>query len=144
MPSYRNPTPTVDVIVHRPDDEREVLLIERANPPHGWALPGGFLDYGEFALDGAVREVLEETGLDVSDTTYRLFHVYSDPDRDPRQHNLSIVFLARSSGTPRADDDAKAARFHRLDALPELAFDHATVLADYAAFLAGETPPPRR
>ncbi len=144
MTTYRNPTPTVDVIVHRPDDARQVLLIERRNPPHGWALPGGFLDYGEFAFDGAIREVMEETGLDVSSTTYQLFHAYSDPARDPRQHNLSLVFLATSDGTPEAADDANLARFYALDALPSLAFDHATILADYEAFLGGTRPPARR
>lgn len=142
--AYRNPVPTVDVIVHRPDDPRTVLLIERKNPPPGWALPGGFLDYGEFASDGAAREVLEETGLDVSSRISRLFHAYSDPDRDPRQHTLTLVFLADSDGTPAGGDDAASARFFSLDALPPLAFDHATILADYDAFLRGTVPPVRR
>jgi 8-oxo-dGTP diphosphatase len=142
--TYRNPVPTVDVIVHRPDDKRQVLLIERNNPPHGWALPGGFLDEGEFAFDGAVREVNEETGLDVSSRVYRLFHAYTDPARDPRQHTLSLVFLADSDGTPHGADDAASARFYSLDALPQLAFDHATILADYDAFLRGVVPPARR
>lgn len=142
--AYRNPVPTVDVIVHRPDDRRQVLLIERKNPPHGWALPGGFLDYGEYASDGAIREVLEETGLDVSERLYRLFHAYSAPDRDPRQHTLSLVFLADSDGTPKGGDDAAEARFYGLDELPELAFDHAQILADYDGFLKGQHPPPRR
>ena len=141
---YRNPVPTVDVIVHRPDDERQILLVERKNPPPGWALPGGFLDYGEFASDGAIREVREETGLDVSSRLYRLFHAYSDPTRDPRQHTLTLVFLADSADTPTASDDAADARFYSLDALPPLAFDHAQILADYDAFLRGTTPPPRR
>lgn len=142
--TYRNPVPTVDVIVHRPDDPRQVLLIERINPPHGWALPGGFLDYGEHAADGAAREVLEETGLDVKARISRLFHVYSDPARDPRQHTLSMVFLADSNDTPSGGDDASDARFYSLDELPPLAFDHALILADYDAFLRGIVPPARR
>ncbi len=142
--AYRNPVPTVDVIVHRPDDKRRVLLIERANPPPGWALPGGFLDYGEIAIDGAIREVREETGLDIAARVYRLFHAYTDPARDPRQHNLSLVFLADSDAEPRAGDDAARARFFELGELPALAFDHGLILEDYRRFLEGVEPPPRR
>lgn len=127
---YRNPVPTVDVVIH--DPERGVVFIERANPPHGWALPGGFVDYGETVEAAAVREALEETGLEVALTG--LLGVYSDPARDPRQHTLSVVFTARAreAAVPRAGDDAAKARFFPLDDPPEnLAFDHARILADY-------------
>lgn len=130
----RNPLPTVDILVHHP--ARGVLLIERANPPHGWALPGGFIDYGESAEAAAVREAREETGLDVVLTD--LLGVYSAPDRDPRQHTLSVVYLAEAFDLSalKADDDARDARFFPLAALPELAFDHGRILQDFAARLA--------
>jgi 8-oxo-dGTP diphosphatase len=88
--------------------------------------------------------VLEETGLDMASRVYTLFHAYSDPKRDPRQHNLSLVYLADSEGTPQGGDDAANARFYSLDALPALAFDHALILEDYDNFLRGQRPPPRR
>lgn len=128
--TYRNPAPTVDVVVH--DPARGVLLIERLNPPHGWALPGGFVDYGESVEQAAMREALEETGLRVVLTG--LLGVYSDPARDPRQHTMSVVFTAQAENPeePRAGDDAGKARFFKLNELPEpLAFDHGRILADY-------------
>jgi ADP-ribose pyrophosphatase YjhB (NUDIX family) len=108
-----------------------LVLIERANPPPGWALPGGFVDYGESLEDAAVREAREETGLDV--TLLRQFHTYSAPDRDPRQHTISTVFVASASGTPRAGDDARQARAFPPDRLPPLAFDHDHIIQDYLA-----------
>ncbi len=135
-PSYRNPAPTVDIII---EIEDQIVLIERKNPPFGWALPGGFVDYGESFEEAARREAKEETGLDVH--LLRQLHTYSDPKRDPRQHTVSTVFIARASGTPTGGDDAKTARLYRLDALPPLAFDHASILADYAHFKeSGELP----
>ena len=130
----RNPYPTVDVVIHIPG--RGVVLVRRKNSPHGWALPGGFIDYGESAPDAAVREVREETGLDVRLTS--LLGVYSDPGRDPRFHTLSVVYTAlaeRPDALGAGDDAAKAAVF-TLDALPELAFDHALILNDYRHRLA--------
>ncbi len=125
---YRNPVPTVDVIIRRDDT---VLLIARKNPPHGWALPGGFVDYGETVEQAARREIREETGLILDDIT--LFGVYSDPQRDPRQHTLSVVFTAECGDEPRAGDDAAEARWFPLDQLPSpLCFDHGRILTDYA------------
>lgn len=141
---YRNPTPTVDLLIEVDGHPGTVVLIARRNPPQGWALPGGFVDEGEFLADAAAREAKEETGLDVELTA--LFHCYSDPARDPRQHTVSTVFLARAAGAPAGGDDAADARVFTLDALPApIVFDHATILADYAAFRAtGRRPPPRR
>lgn len=126
---YRNPFPTVDIII-RVDDA--VVLIERRNPPFGWALPGGFVDYGEPLEEAAAREALEETGLTLE--ALEQFRAYSRPDRDPRQHNISIVFIANGRGVLRSGDDARGAKLFPLDALPErLCFDHAEILADYLA-----------
>ena len=96
MPTYQNPAPTVDVIIELADRPGTVVLIERKHTPIGWALPGGFVDRGEWVADAGVREAKEETGLDVELT--ELFHVYSDPARDARQHTMSTVFLARAGG----------------------------------------------
>jgi len=138
---YRNPAPTVDVVINvAPDGSGQggVVLIERRNPPHGWALPGGFIDYGETCEHAAVREMREETGLDVELTG--LLGVYSDPARDPRHHTMSVVYTgrARDMGALAAGDDAARARVFPLDGLPELAFDHAAILADFRRWLAGE------
>ena len=141
--TYRNPTPTVDVLIELDDRPGTLVLIERQNPPHGWALPGGFVDEGEWLADAAVREAQEETGLDVE--LKELFHAYSDPARDPRSHTVSTVFIARAAGAPAGSDDAARAEVFPLDALPALVFDHATIVADYAAYRAsGKRPPPRR
>jgi ADP-ribose pyrophosphatase YjhB (NUDIX family) len=125
--TYRNPIPTVDIII---EIGGQVVLIERANPPSGWALPGGFVDYGESLETAALREALEETGLRIENL--KQFAAYSAPDRDPRQHNISIVFTANAAGQPKGGDDAARATLFRLDALPEqLCFDHGQILADY-------------
>ena len=142
---YRNPTPTVDVIIE--GDGGKVVLIERKNPPPGWALPGGFVDYGETLAAAARREAKEETDLDVE--LAELFHCYSDPGRDARKHTMSTVFIARAGriagGALRAGDDAGEARWFGLDELPPLAFDHATILSDYRTYkTTGRRPPPER
>ena len=127
MSEHRNPFPTVDIII---EVEGGIVLIERKNPPHGWAIPGGFVDYGETVEDAAVREAKEETSLDVRLT--KLLGVYSDPSRDPRSHTISTVFVATASGQPVADDDAKNAGVFNEDSLPEkIVFDHREILADY-------------
>ncbi|HEB84237.1 MAG TPA: NUDIX hydrolase [Bacteroidetes bacterium] len=124
---YRNPFPTVDVIIRY---KRGIVLIERKNPPPGWAIPGGFIDYGESAEEAAAREMREETGLELEGL--RLFTVRSDPDRDPRFHTVTIVFTARGAGRLHAGDDAARARVFPLDRLPEtIAFDHREVLELY-------------
>lgn len=124
---YRNPFPTVDVIIQI---EKQIVLIERNNPPFGWALPGGFVDYGESLETAARREALEETGLTLQNL--QQFRAYSDPQRDPRHHTISMVFTARGSGQLQAGDDASSAKLFPLDALPEpLCFDHGQILNDY-------------
>lgn len=126
--SYRNPLPTVDIII---EIAGGIVLIERKNEPLGWALPGGFVDYGETLEQAAVREAGEETSLAISNL--RLLGCYSDPARDTRQHNISTVYVADGSGSPRAADDAANLAIFPLSALPEkLCFDHGKILADYA------------
>lgn len=126
---YRNPLPTVDIIIEVGQD---IALIRRKNPPYGWALPGGFVDYGESLEQAAVREAKEETNLDVK--LLSQLGAYSDPARDPRQHTLSVVFIAEAMGTPEADDDAAEVRLFQRSNLPEhLAFDHGKILQDYFA-----------
>ena len=143
-PIYRNPKPTVDVVIELVDAPGRIVLIERAHAPVGLALPGGFVDEGEWLADAAVREAKEETGLDVE--LVELFHVYSDPGRDPRQHTVSTVFLGRARGMPVGGDDAAACLVCDPHALPgALVFDHATIVADYLAYRArGVRPPARR
>ena len=127
--TYQNPSPTVDILIEV--EPNTVVLIRRRNPPHGWAIPGGFVDYGESLEHAAIREAKEETGLDV--TLVRQFHTYSDPSRDPRKHTISTVFLASAAGEPRGDDDALEARIFPMNALPEpLVFDHASILEDWS------------
>ncbi len=128
---YRNPFPTVDIIIEL--DNRGIVLISRKNYPFGWALPGGFVDYGESLEDAAVREAKEETGLDIK--LIAQFHTYSRPDRDPRHHSISTVYIAKASGVPHAADDAKEVGIFTKDALPEpIAFDHSEILEDYFSF----------
>lgn len=127
--SYRNPFPTVDIII---EVEGGIVLIERKNPPHGWALPGGFVDYGESLEAAAAREAREETSLEV--LNLRLLGCYSDPGRDQRMHTISTVYIAEGQGQPEAADDAANLGIFRLEQLPErLCFDHARILNDYAA-----------
>lgn len=126
---FKNPAPTVDIII---ETEGGVVLIKRKNPPYGWALPGGFVDYGESFEDAARREAAEETGLTV---TLRLqFHTYSDPKRDARQHTASTVFIATAIGPPIAADDASQAGIFHRGLLPPLVFDHERILRDYFNF----------
>ena len=127
--SFKNPLPTVDIII---ETMGGIVLIERKNKPFGWALPGGFLDYGESLEQAAVREAFEETGLQVS--LNRQFKTYSDPERDPRQHTISTVFIATADGSPTAGDDASGAGIFTRQNLPPLVFDHAKILADYFTF----------
>jgi len=125
------PALTVDVVIELVDRPgRPFVLVERRNPPPGFALPGGFVDVGETVEDAARREALEETGLAV--TLKSLLGVYSDPKRDPRLHTVSIAYVGQARGEPKAGDDAARIRIATLDDLPELAFDHAQILADYA------------
>jgi 8-oxo-dGTP diphosphatase len=128
--TFRNPTPTVDIII---EIGEAIVLIERNNPPYGWALPGGFVDYGESFETAAIREAEEETNLKVKEL--KQFHTYSDPGRDPRQHTSSTVFTGKAEGYPRAGDDAGRAELFTKDKLPPLVFDHARILADYFASL---------
>lgn len=136
---HRNPAPTVDIIIELEGHDDCVVLIERKNPPPGWALPGGFVDYGESFEDAARREAREETGLDVR--LLRQLHTYSAPGRDPRSHTASTVFIAAAAGEPVGADDAKQAKIFPLNALPPLAFDHAQILADYVKFRESGTLP---
>lgn len=129
--TYRNPTPTVDIIIELIDrPHRPIVLIERKNPPYGWAIPGGFVDYGEPVEVAAQREAEEEVSLKVE--LLEQFYVYSDPKRDPRQHTLSVVFLAAATGEPKAADDAKnLGIFESWNQPSNLCFDHAQILKDY-------------
>lgn len=127
MKEYRNPLPTVDIIIEL---KGRIVLIERKNPPYGWAIPGGFVDYGESLEEAAVREALEETSLQVR--LKAQLHAYSDPGRDPRFHTVSVVFVAEADGVPEAKDDAKNIGVFTEDTLPvNLAFDHGKILSDY-------------
>lgn len=131
MSVHKSPFVTVDCIIQLPGDK--IVLVRRGKPPPGWALPGGFVEEGETLHDACVREVQEETGLSV-DLTEQFF-TYSDPKRDPRHHTIATVFIGWAEGVPKGGDDAAEARAFGLDELPaELAFDHATILADYAAY----------
>ena len=131
LKQYRNPFPTVDIII---ETEGGILLIERKNEPLGWALPGGFVDYGESLEAAAIREAYEETSLKISDL--RLLGCYSDPARDARMHTISTVFIASASGTPRAADDALNVATFCINTLPQhLCFDHARILQDYTKLL---------
>ena len=129
MTDYRNPVPTVDIIIET--DENKIFLIKRKNPPYGWAIPGGFVDYGESLKDAAIREAKEETSLKVE--LVEQFFTYSDPKRDPRQHTISTVFIAKiKSGRPKAADDAKEIISIDEDNLPDpIAFDHKKIISDY-------------
>ena len=131
--THLNPVPTVDVIIEL---EGGIVLILRKNPPPGWALPGGFVDYGETVEAAACREAREETNLEL--TGLKMFSVYSDPARDPRQHTITTVFVAQGHGRLKGCDDATNARVFDCGHLPELAFDHTKILKDYQAWKNGQ------
>jgi 8-oxo-dGTP diphosphatase len=131
----KTPPVAADVIIELIDRPgRPIVLIERRFPPPGWALPGGFVEVGETVEAACVREAAEETSLDVE--VVRLVGVYSDPGRDPRGHTVGVTFLCRlAGGVLRGADDAAEARWFGLDALPQLAFDHAAIVADVRALI---------
>ena len=132
MKKFRNPVPTVDIIIEiqREDGKQGIVLIKRKNPPDGWAIPGGFVDYGESLEEAAVREAKEETSLDIQ--LKKQLHTYSDPRRDSRLHTISTVFIASAQGKPKAQDDAlEIGIFTRDEINFSLAFDHNTILSDY-------------
>ena len=123
---HKNPFPTVDVII---EINGGIVLIQRKNPPQGWALPGGFVDYGESLEVAAVREAKEETGLDITLTGQ--LGSYSDPSRDPRFHTITTVFTATADGIPKGADDADKARIFKINNLPQLVFDHQIIINDF-------------
>ncbi len=125
---FRNPFPTADIII---EQEKGIVLILRRNEPRQWAIPGGYCDYGESLEQAAVREAREETGLEVK--LIEQFHTYSDPRRDPRQHNITTVYIARPiGGSLKAQDDAQDIEvFTEADLPAGLAFDHNQILKDY-------------
>jgi ADP-ribose pyrophosphatase YjhB (NUDIX family) len=125
---YRNPIPTVDIIIEI--ESKGIVLIKRKNPPYGWAIPGGFVDYGESLEKTAVREAKEETNLEVK--LIKQFHTYSDPRRDQRHHSISTVYIAKAKGKPKAKDDAlKIGIFNESNLPDKIAFDHRSILKDY-------------
>ncbi len=127
---YQNPFPTVDIIIEM---EGRIILIERKNLPKGWALPGGFVDYGESLESAAIREAKEETGLDIYNL--KLLGCYSDPERDSRMHTITTVYLAQAEGIPKAADDAAELALFKPRELPSpLCFDHAKIIEDYCTF----------
>ncbi len=124
---YKNPLPTVDIII---EIDGGIVLIERGHDPKGWALPGGFVDYGETLEAAAIREAFEETSLSISGL--RLLGCYSDPSRDKRRHTISTVYVAKGEGVLQAGDDAATARVFSKDALPSgLCFDHDRIIKEY-------------
>lgn len=129
----RNPLVTVDIII---EINQKIVLIERTNPPYGWALPGGFVDYGESLESSAIREAKEETSLGV--ILEEQFHTYSDPDRDPRHHTITTVFIGKGFGTPKPADDAKRLGIFSENDLPEpIVFDHKKIIGDYFRYKNG-------
>jgi ADP-ribose pyrophosphatase YjhB (NUDIX family) len=132
---YQNPVLTVDIVIEV--ENRGIVLIKRKNYPHGWALPGGFVDYGETVEEAAVREAKEETSLSVE--SLQQFRVYSDPARDPRRHTISVVFIARAHEVPHANDDAAEVGIFSHETLPTpIVFDHDKIIDDY--FFTRESP----
>lgn len=144
MPVPMTPLLAADIIIELVDRPgRPIVLIERRNPPPGWAIPGGFVDVGESIEQAAVREAREETALEVR--LMILLGVYSDPKRDARGHTASVVYVAAAQGTPRALDDAAAVEVFNPENLPaNLAFDHRRILTDYLIYRqTGKLPSPR-
>jgi len=140
MAAYRNPIPTVDIIIEISSNEKSgIILIERRNPPFGWALPGGFVDYGESLEQAAIREALEETSLNVQ--LLKQFHTYSDPARDPRQHTITTVYIASATGMPQAADDAINLDIFQENHLPKpIVFDHHRIIQDYFHYKKNNLP----
>ena len=132
------PYTTVDAIIEI--GENSIVLIERSNPPFGLALPGGFVDYNESLEESVKREAKEETGLDFLEI--KQFHTYSRPQRDPRFHTISTVFIGKAKGKPQAGDDAQGVRVVKLDEIKDLdfAFDHKEVIQDYIKYKQGKDP----
>lgn len=141
MPRPSCPPIAADVII---EIGPRIVLIERKNFPFGWAIPGGFVDFGETVEQAAMREMREETSLDVE--LVEILGVYSRPERDPRGQTISVVYIGRAEGTPQAADDASNAALFDPAGLPApLAFDHAEILADYRRFRqSGQRPAPWR
>ena len=137
---HSNPLSTVDIIIEVAAGG--IVLIERKNPPHGWALPGGFVDEGESLEAAAVREAVEETSLTVK--LIEQFYTYSDPSRDPRHHTISTVYIATALGLPKGADDAARAEVFVASGLPgPLVFDHRRILSDYFIYKqTGQRPKP--
>lgn len=124
---YRNPLPTIDIIIKVNDC---IVLIKRKNPPYGWAIPGGFVEYGESLEKAAVREAEEETGLKISNL--QQFHTYSHPSRDPRYHTVSTVFVAEGKGNLSAQSDAEEVKLFKYADIPDnMVFDHKKILDEY-------------
>ncbi len=137
MLPIKTPLLTVDIITRY---RKGIVLIERKNPPYGWALPGGFVEVGESLEDAAIREAKEETSLDIK--LIEQFHAYSDPHRDPRFHTTSVVFLADGNGIVRGKDDAKRAGVFSEETLPpDVVFDHRQIITDYFNYInSGKKP----
>lgn len=133
MDSFKNPAPTVDAVIFW-RDTNHIVLIERKNPPYGWALPGGFVNEGESLEDAVKREVAEE--LEINIIVVEQFFTYSKPNRDPRKHVMTTVFIAYATETPRAADDAAFAKvFDLRESPPMMAFDHARIIDDVVRYV---------
>lgn len=133
---YRNPVPATDVVIELYEESgryKGIVFIERKNPPYGIALPGGFHEYGLSAEENVTKEAKEETGLDIQ--LVNQLGLYSDPDRDPRKHIISIVFIARATGIPIAGDDAKKVFVLKDNNIPKLVFDHNKIIKDYLEYV---------
>ncbi len=141
----KGPYVTVDAIIEMPASPEQVrndgiVIVERSNPPFGWALPGGFVDYGESLEEAVRREAKEETGLDI--VNLKQFHTYSQPNRDPRFHTVGTVFIAQAKGKPRSGDDAADLKIVKLNEIEKIAFafDHKKIIQDYILYKQGKNP----